>query len=98
MIVLLIGEPFRKWLLSLKKSTSDKPGGRLKKIWDKFGVPGLSLVAPLLLGAHIGAAVALSLGGNRTKIAVWMTISCFLWAAIFTALGDQIIIIYQKLL
>ncbi|MBL8029252.1 MAG: small multi-drug export protein [Fibrobacteres bacterium] len=89
MIVLIVGEPIRKWLMSFKKSKVDNPDSRLKKIWDKFGVPGLSVIAPLLLGAHIGAAVGLTLGGNRAKIAVWMTISCFVWSAIFTFIGQM---------
>jgi hypothetical protein len=95
-IVLLIGEPIRKWLMSFKKSNIDKPGGRLKRIWEKFGESGLCLVAPLLLGVHIGAAVGLSLGGNRVKIAIWMTLSCFIWAVIFTVIGEMGFSLFQK--
>ena len=95
-IVLLVGEPLRKRLLSLKKSTAQKPAGKLQHVWDKYGVPGLSLIAPLLTGAHIGAAIALSLGGKKLQIILWMSVSCLIWATILTAAGTFGFSFFQK--
>jgi membrane protein DedA with SNARE-associated domain len=95
-LVLLLGEPLRKWLLSLKKSNLEKPNSRLKGIWDKYGIPGLCLISPLILGTPIGAAIGLTLGGKKVKIALWMTISCLLWATIFTLLGTMGVSVFHK--
>lgn len=86
-LVLVAGEPFRRWLLSLRKQSVDRPQGRLGRVWQKYGIAGLCLISPLLLGAHIGAALCLALGGAKRPIAVWMLVSCVLWSAILTTLG-----------
>lgn len=95
LLVLIIGEPLRKWLLTIKKPNLEKPNSKFKGIWDSFGIPGLCLISPLLLGAHIGAAIGLTLGGNKIIIALWMTISCLLWATIFTLFGTMGISIFH---
>jgi hypothetical protein len=95
-LVLIAGEPLRAWLLSLKKSASQTIDGKMNRIWRNYGVPGLCLLAPLLVGAHIGAAIGMALGGRRTAIAVWMTISCLLWAALFTFLGITGVSLFHK--
>lgn len=95
-LVLIIGEPLRKWLLTFKKANLHNSNSKINGVWDKYGMPGLCLVSPLLLGAHIGTAIALTLGGNKIIIGIWMTISCFLWAAIFTSVGNMGISIFFK--
>ncbi len=88
-LVLIVGEPLRKWILKFKKTNFEKENGKLKSVWDKYGIPGLCLIAPFLLGAHLGAAIGITLGGKKSVIAVWMTISCIVWAGIFTFLGTM---------
>lgn len=96
LLVLIIGEPLRKWIMSLKKTNLDKTNGKLKRIWEKYGIIGLCLISPLLLGAHLGAAIGLTLGGKKAMIALWMTISCLIWSSIFTFLGTMGISVFQK--
>jgi hypothetical protein len=88
-LVLIIGEPLRKWLLSFKKTSIDKKDCSFRQIWEKYGIAGLCLISPLLLGAHLGAAIGITLGGNKKAIAFWMTISCIIWSSIFTILGTM---------
>lgn len=95
-LVVLIGEPLRQWLLRFKRADVDKPEGRIKKIWDRYGIPGLCLIAPFLTGAHFGAAIGLTLGGDKKIIMVWMIVSCFLWATIFTVTGAMGVSLFKK--
>jgi membrane protein DedA with SNARE-associated domain len=95
-LVLIIGEPLRRWLLRLKKTNLEKENGKLKHIWEKHGIPGLCIISPVFLGAHLGAAIGIAFGGNRAVIALWMTLSCVLWSSIFTTLGTMGISMFHK--
>ena len=63
---------------------------RGKKIMNKYGVPGLALAGPILIGTHIAAFFALLFGASKRKTIIWMTASIALWSIIFgvvTAMG-----------
>ena len=69
-----------------KKGTQTPPGKRqerAKKIWNKYGLPGLSLLGPILIGIHIAAFIGLTLGATRNWTLLWMTISLALWSVVF---------------
>ncbi|WP_100013076.1 small multi-drug export protein [Lentibacillus sediminis] len=56
---------------------------RGKRIWNKYGLPGLALLGPVLTGIHIAAFIAMSLGAQKYSAMIWMTVSLGLWAVIF---------------
>lgn len=95
-LVLIVGEPLRKWILSFKKTNPEKEKGKLKPLLDKYGIPGLCLISSFLLGAHLGTAIAMTLGGKKVAIAIWMAISCLVWAGLFTLIGTTGISIFHK--
>lgn len=88
LIVVLVGERLRNWLVrrySVKKERQKT--GLIRKIWQRYGLIGLGLLAPLLTGAPLGAALGLSLGAQAGRLMVWMSLGIVLWAAILTAAG-----------
>lgn len=61
--VILLGERVRTWLMQRHGSKEEQgQPGLISRIWHRYGVIGLGLLAPLLIGAPLGAAVGLSLG------------------------------------
>ncbi|GAB6880576.1 hypothetical protein JCM17823_28500 [Halorubrum gandharaense] len=54
-------------------------------VWDRYGLPGLTLAAPVLTGVHIAALIALAAGSTRRAVAVWMTVSIALWSVALVA-------------
>ena len=60
---------------------------RAQQLMQRYGVPGLSLQAPLLTGAYVAAVVALLLGGSPRRLALWMAVSLSLWGVLFTILS-----------
>lgn len=46
-------------------------------------LPGLALLAPILVGTDIAAVVALTFGSNRVHVISWMTVSLAVWTVIF---------------
>lgn len=65
---------------------------RAQRLWVRYGIPGLALLAPLVTGVHFAAIAALALGTPRRTVALWMTLSIVLWSAgvtIATVAGIQ---------
>lgn len=86
-IVLVLGEPFRVWILKFRKNNVENPEGRVQKIWNKYGIAGLGLLSSLLVGAHIGAAFAVASGAAPKKIIFWFSIGIAFWATVVVFLA-----------
>ncbi|MBP1157590.1 MULTISPECIES: small multi-drug export protein [unclassified Paenibacillus] len=61
---------------------SPKKYRRAKQIWEKYGVPGLALLAPALVGTDIATLLALSFGSSRRWVMSWMTVSLLVWTVL----------------
>ncbi|MBM7714768.1 putative membrane protein [Bacillus thermophilus] len=66
-----------------EQKTSGKRLVRAKRIWNKYGLPGLSLLGPIFIGIHIAAFIGLTLGATRNWTLLWMTSSLALWSIVF---------------
>lgn len=60
---------------------------KAKRLFDKFGVPGVSLLGPLALPSQFTAPLMASFGANRHLIMVWMFVSIVVWGVGFVLLG-----------
>ncbi|WP_075620022.1 small multi-drug export protein [Paenisporosarcina indica] len=92
--VLIIGfDKFKIWWIKrqeAKGKTKSKRSDRAKKIWSRYGLPGLALLGPILIGTHIAAFIGMTLGASKKWTTLWMTVSIALWTLVFgilTALG-----------
>jgi hypothetical protein len=90
-IVITLGSRVRDWMLK-KKKVEQTTGGEQKerliiRIWNKYGVAGLGLLGPLLVGAPLGAAIGVSLGAATSRLLFWMTMGILLWTAGLTVAG-----------
>lgn len=93
-LALIFGfERFKIWhqkRQEAKGKTPSKKSERAKDIMNKYGLPGLALLGPILIGTHIAAFVGMTLGATKRNTTVWLTVSIALWTLIFglgTALG-----------
>ncbi|MBS4208815.1 small multi-drug export protein [Bacillus sp. FJAT-50079] len=84
-LVIYLFEKIKNFIASKKGTIKDngKRQKRAKKIWNKYGFPGLALFGPLLVGTHISAFLGLSLGATKRWTLLWMTISLALWGIVF---------------
>lgn len=62
---------------------SNPKRARMRRVFDKYGVPGVSILGPLLLPSHITAAAMVGFGAPRLKVFVWGVIAVSLWAILF---------------
>lgn len=70
------------------KQTEEKPKRqRLRRMFDKFGVPGVSLLGQTLLPSQITSSAMVGFGANRNVVAFWQVISIILWGVLFGVLA-----------
>ncbi|SES12174.1 Putative small multi-drug export protein [Gracilibacillus ureilyticus] len=95
-IPLIIGyDKFKQWLNKRQEQKSSKRTERAKSLWNKYGLPGMILLGPILIGSHIAAFIGMTLGATKKATLVWSTVSIGGWSLIFgllTALGIDIFV------
>jgi uncharacterized membrane protein len=98
-IVALAGERLRAWLVRqcYGRFLLDWQQGRANRIWTKYGVVGLGLLAPLLTGAPVGALLGVTFGIPRRRLVLWMTIGIVLWGAGLTLAGVLGLIVFENI-
>ena len=73
LIILILGEHMRNWLLK-KGLIRDRQNGRISRIWDSYGVAGLGLLAPWVVGAPLGTTMGITLGAPAVRLFFWMSL------------------------
>ncbi|ARU51711.1 hypothetical protein JOE63_000670 [Cellulosimicrobium cellulans] len=55
---------------------------RMRKVFDRYGVPGVSLLGPLLLPSHVTAAAMVGFGAPRARVFTWGVVAVTAWAVV----------------
>lgn len=69
------------------RTESDGPSdryARARRLWDRYGLPGVSLAGPVMTGVHVAALVALLAGSRGRLVAAWMTAGIAVWTVVLT--------------
>jgi len=99
MIVIFAGDTVKKWFNG-RKTSAKKEEKKLKrlergqKLFNKYGVAGVSLLGPLFVGDHIAALVCIAAGASRRNVIIWQTIAIIVWAVgtgVLVMLGINIV-------
>ena len=53
-----------------------------RRLWERFGLPGVAFAAPILTGVHIAAMVALAVGSRPRTVGWWMAVSIGVWTVV----------------
>lgn len=92
-VVILLGERVKAWLARRRQGEKmEKKQGLLYRVWLRYGVAGWGLLAPLLVGSPLGAALGLVLGAPPRRLLPWLAAGSVLWSVAFsvlTALGSH---------
>ncbi|MGF3056238.1 hypothetical protein [Microbacterium sp. YY-01] len=59
---------------------------RLRRMFDRFGVPGVSLLGQTVLPSQITSGAMVGFGASRNRVIIWQIVSIIMWGAIFAAL------------
>ncbi|MBZ0290772.1 MAG: small multi-drug export protein [Anaerolineae bacterium] len=85
-VVTLLGERVRASVMKrLGRKAEVKSDGFLRRVWDKYGMVGLGLLAPMTVGAQIGAAIGLALNGKPRNLFIALALGGLAWSIALTA-------------
>jgi uncharacterized membrane protein len=85
-LAILLGDPLRKRLLArFGGKLTGNPKNLVWRVWERYGLIGLSLLAPMTTGAQIGAILGLSLGVPPRRLMIGLTLGAALWSITITA-------------
>lgn len=93
LVILLAGAPLRAWITrKLKINPSPDPAKLFWRVWHRFGLWGLGLMAPVTVGPQAAAVIALALGEPPRRIQLAISLGGIPWAIVFgtlTVLGAR---------
>lgn len=95
LVVVLVGEPIRR---RIQARTQSRQAGTpddekvvpnrmvvlITQAWHRFGLVGLALLAPMTVGAQVGAVIGLGLGVQAWRLLLAMTLGAAVWAVVLT--------------
>ena len=98
LLVIVLMDKIKQWRRNRRgkvgkdgeEETESKRSQRAKKLWQKYGLPGLAILGPLIVGSHLTAFMSLSLGGTKKSTTFWITASLVIWSiavAVLSHLG-----------
>lgn len=94
---LLIAATSRVRTAATRNSRSDvdrQPSARRQKVakyLDRVGVPGVSLLGPLVLASQITAPTVIALGASKRNVYFWMGVSIIAWGIVFGFFGSAVV-------
>jgi len=79
--VLILGAPLRS-LVTTKLKISLEPNEKklFWRIWSRYGVIGLGLIAPITIGPQVSTLFLLALGERPRRILAWVSLGSIPWA------------------
>lgn len=88
-LVALAGDRLLHWWRSRRPSKDGEPSRRslrARELAQRWGVPGLALLAPLTTGTHIATVAALATGADTRRVLRWMAIGLVVWSVAVAAI------------
>ena len=90
LLLIVFVDRFKAWWLKRKEEKHDEKGEKkqlkARKVWERYGLPGLALIGPFIIGSHLAAFMCMSFGTKRKQDTVWMTVSLIMWTALAASL------------
>lgn len=82
--MLVIGAPARRWMeRKFRVSAHPDPRKLFWRVWLRWGMPGLGLLAPVTCGPYFAALIALALGERPRRLMFWIAVGVLPWCAAF---------------
>ena len=87
LLIYLIGSKLKRRILSLS-GKSNKKQQKINKIFDRYGVPGLGMLATLVVGPALTMALGLTIVKNGKNLLLWTNIGIVVWSVLLTLIGQ----------
>ncbi|QIN29298.1 hypothetical protein [Brevibacterium luteolum] len=87
MLALVYGAHKIRSRATAKKPADSPKKARLRKAFDRWGVPGVSLLGQTVLPSQITSMAMVSFGASRNAVARWQIVSIIAWGVLFGGLA-----------
>ena len=87
LVVLLPSERIRAWVnrrWAINVIDQTDQDSLVQRMWERYGVIGFGLIAPMTVGAQIGTIIGVALQIPRRRFLVWMFLGSVIWAVLIT--------------
>ncbi|ACQ78752.1 conserved hypothetical protein [Beutenbergia cavernae DSM 12333] len=81
-VVVGITSAVRTGVTRNRTSDANPKRERMRRVFDRWGVPGVSLLGPVLLPSHVTAAAMVGFGAPRGKVLAWGVVAVAAWAVV----------------
>ncbi len=93
--LIVAGDRLRGWWAARRpaRAAADtrRRGGassrRARRLFDRYGIPGLAFLGPFVVGSHVAAVAAIAAGADRRRVLVWFLIAIAISAEFFGMLA-----------
>ncbi|SFD79739.1 Putative small multi-drug export protein [Paenibacillus catalpae] len=75
----------KKRMYDERQLQESKKSRRAHKVFVKYGLPGLAVIGPLLVGTEVAVVFAMIFNAPRKNVLIWMTVSLVFWTVLFAA-------------
>ena len=86
LVVTMAGAPLRAWLARKLPLPTPNPEKRFWRIWQRAGLPGLGLIAPITVGPQVAALLAVAAGSPAGRVTVALSLGALPWCALLALL------------
>ncbi|MBI5284732.1 MAG: small multi-drug export protein [Chloroflexi bacterium] len=83
-LILVLGEGARAWLARRRGHRDAGKPSSMHRVWVRYGVAGVGLLAPLLVGAPLGTVLGLAFGAPAGRLLLWMSLGIVLCSGVLT--------------
>ncbi|MAS33955.1 MAG: hypothetical protein CL610_08105 [Anaerolineaceae bacterium] len=95
LLIALAGVPLRARIIKrFNISLEPNPDKLLWKVWDRYAIVGLALLAPVTVGSQIATLIGLTMGVPVRRLTIALIVGAAVWCAVIalvSALGLTVI-------
>ena len=87
--IFFIGSKLKERILhSLKGKSSNRKQQKINKIFNRYGVPGLGMLATLVVGPALTMVLGMTIVKNGKSLLLWTNIGIVVWSVLLTLIGQ----------
>jgi hypothetical protein len=96
LLAILFIDRLKGWWARRKGGTApSKRQQRAKHLWNKYGLPGFSILGPLLVGTHLTAVMGMAFGATQKQMTIWILLSLATWTIAVAVLSHYGVVFFQ---
>lgn len=96
-LMYFFGTGIEKYFLRFySKKSKEKKQSNGRRIFEKYGTPGLGLIGTLFLGQPVVMIVGMVVVKEKKKFLFWVSIGTVIWSIALTALGAYSIEFFES--